>query len=44
MCINFIVDALFIAGMLSFIGAILSFLREAFIVTTTLRIGLHRHR
>ena len=44
MRINLVVDALFIAAMLSFIGAILCFLREVFIATTTLRIGLHRHR
>jgi hypothetical protein len=42
--INLVVDALFIAAMLSFIGAILCFLREVFIATATLRIGLHRHR
>ena len=34
--------ALFIAAMLSFIGAILCFLREVFIATRTLRIGLRR--
>ena len=44
MRINLVVDALFIAAMLSFIGAILCFLREVFIATTTLRIGLHRQR
>jgi hypothetical protein len=44
MRINLVVDALFIAAMFSFIGAILCFLREVFIATTTLRIGLHRHR
>ncbi len=42
--ISFVVAALFIAAMLSFIGAILCFLREVFIATATLRIGLHRHR
>ena len=42
--INLVVDALFIAAMLSFIGAILCFLREVFIATATLRIGLHRPR
>jgi hypothetical protein len=42
MRINLVVDALFIAAMLSFIGAILCFLREVFISTATLRIGLHR--
>ncbi len=36
------VDALFIAAMLSFIGAILCFLREVFIATATFRIGPHR--
>jgi hypothetical protein len=40
--IAYIIDALFIAAMLSFIGAILYFLREVFIATATLRIGLHR--
>jgi hypothetical protein len=44
MRINIVVDALFIVAMLSFIGAILCFLREVFIATTTLRIGLHRSR
>jgi hypothetical protein len=43
MRINLVVDLLFIAAMLSFIGAILCFLREVFIATTTLRIGLRRH-
>jgi hypothetical protein len=42
--ISWLVDALFIAAMLSFIGAILCFLREVFIATRTLRIGLHRPR
>ena len=42
--ISWLVDALFIAAMLSFIGAILCFLREVFIATTTLRIGPHRLR
>ena len=42
--INYQVDALFIAAMLSFIGAILCFLREVFIATSTLRIGLHQPR
>ncbi len=42
--INLIVDALFIAAMFSFIGAILCFLREVFIATSTLRIGLHKPR
>ena len=37
------VDALFIAAMLSFIGAILCFLREVFIATATFRIGPHRN-
>ena len=44
MRINLVVDSLFIAAMLSFIGAILCFLREVFIATTTLRIGWRRHR
>ncbi len=42
--ISYVVAALFIAAMLSFIGSILCFLREVFIATTSLRIGLHRHR
>ncbi len=42
--ISLVVSALFIAAMLSFIGSILCFLREVFIATTSLRIGLHRHR
>lgn len=40
--VAYIIDALFIAAMLSFIGAILYFLREVFIATASLRIGLHR--
>jgi hypothetical protein len=40
--VNFLVDGLFIAAMLSFIAAILCFLREVFIATATLRIGPHR--
>ncbi len=40
--ITLAVDALFIAAMLSFIGAILCFLREVFIATANLRIGLRR--
>jgi hypothetical protein len=40
--INYIIDALFITAMLSFIGAILCFLREVYIATAALRIGLHR--
>jgi len=40
--INYIIDALFITAMLSFIGAILCFLREVFIATASLRIGLRR--
>jgi archaellum biogenesis protein FlaJ (TadC family) len=40
--ISLLVDALFIAAMLSFIGAILCFLREVFIATATFRIGPHR--
>jgi hypothetical protein len=42
--ISYAIDALFIAAMLSFIGAILCFLREVFIATAALRIGLHRPR
>ena len=42
--ISLVVDALFIAAMLSFIGAILCFLREVFIATATFRIGPHRQR
>ena len=38
------IEALFIAAMLSFIGAILLFLREVLISTASLRIGLHRSR
>jgi hypothetical protein len=34
-----IIDALFVAAMLSFIGAILCFMREVFIATVSLRIG-----
>jgi Protein of unknown function (DUF2721) len=44
MRITYAVDALFIAAMLSFIGAILCFLREVFIATANLRIGLRRVR
>jgi Protein of unknown function (DUF2721) len=44
MRITYAVDALFIAAMLSFIGAILCFLREVFIATANLRIGLRRSR
>ena len=42
--ITLAVDALFIAAMLSFIGAILCFLREVFIATSNLRIGLRSGR
>jgi hypothetical protein len=42
--LSYIVAALFITAMLSFIAAILSFLREVFIATASLRIGLHRRR
>ena len=42
--VNLVVDTLFIAAMLSFIGAILCFLREVFIATATFRIGPHRQR
>ena len=40
--IGYAVDTLFIAAMLSFIGAILCFLREVFVATSNLRIGLKR--
>ena len=42
--ISYAIDALFIAAMLSFIGAILCFLREVFIATAALRIGLREQR
>ena len=42
--VSYAVDALFVLAMLSFIGAILCFLREVFIATASLRIGLHRPR
>ena len=42
--ITYAVDALFIAAMISFIGAILCFLREVFIATANLRIGLRHPR
>ena len=42
--ISYMIDALFIAAMLSFIGAILCFLREVFIATAALRIGQRRPR
>jgi hypothetical protein len=42
--INRVVGALFIAAMLSFMGAILCLLREVLIATTSSRIGLHRRR
>jgi hypothetical protein len=42
--VAYAIDALFIAAMLSFIGAILCFLREVFIATANLRIGLKRAR
>lgn len=38
--VAWLVDALFIAAMLGFIGAILCFLREVFVATRALRIGL----
>lgn len=38
--VSYVIDALFIGAMLSFIGSILCFLREVFIATATLRIGL----
>jgi hypothetical protein len=40
--VSYAIDALFIAAMLSFIGAILCFLREVFIATSNLRIGPRR--
>jgi hypothetical protein len=40
--VAWLVDALFIAAMLSFVAAILFFLREVFIATATMRIGLRR--
>jgi len=40
--VTYVIDSLFIAAMLSFIGAILCFLREVFIATKALRIGLRR--
>jgi Protein of unknown function (DUF2721) len=40
--ISYMIDTLFITAMLSFIGAILCFLREVFIATSSLRIGLRR--
>ena len=42
--ISYAIDTLFIAAMLSFIGAILCFLREVFIATAALRIGLREQR
>jgi hypothetical protein len=44
MRVTYVIDTLFITAMLSFIGAILCFLREVFIATTNLRIGLRRPR
>ena len=44
MRITYAVDTLFIAAMLSYIGAILCFLREVFIATANLRIGLRGAR
>jgi len=40
--VAWLVDALFIAAMLGFIGAILCFLREVFVATRALRIGLRK--
>jgi hypothetical protein len=40
--VTYVIDSLFIAAMLSFIGAILCFLREIFIATNALRIGIRR--
>ncbi len=42
--ISYMIDTLFITAMLSFIGAILCFLREVFVATAALRIGLRRAR
>ena len=42
--ISYAIDTLFIAAMLSFIGAILCFLREVFIATSALRFGLRLPR
>lgn len=42
--VSYVIDALFIAAMMSFIGAILCFLREVFIATTALRISLRPPR
>lgn len=42
--VTYIIDALFVGAMLSFIGAILCFLREVFLATSTLRIGLRQPR
>jgi hypothetical protein len=42
--VTWLVDTLFISAMLSFIAAILLFLREVFIATANLRIGLRRVR
>jgi hypothetical protein len=42
--VAWLVDALFIAAMLGFIGAILCFLREVFVATRALRIGLRKPR
>ena len=42
--ITLIIDALFIAAMLSFIGAILCFLREVFIATAALRFAVRPPR
>jgi hypothetical protein len=42
--VAWLVDALFIAAMLAFIGAILCFLREVFVATRALRIGLRPPR
>lgn len=42
--VSYVINALFIAAMVSFIGAILCFLREVFLATSTLRIGLRQSR
>jgi len=40
--VGLLIGALFVGAMLSFIGAILCFLREVFIATSNLRIGLRK--
>ena len=41
--VGFVIGILFIAAMLSFIAAILCFLREVYVATQTIRSGLYRH-